>query len=142
MSPFELATRFVGEIRELPGELQHPYIQWCHSLVGLGMDAADEIPWCSSWVNAIAWQLRLPRSKSAAARSWLTVGEAVDGLDVASIGYDVVVLKRGTNPTQGHVGFFAGVEGDRVAVLGGNQGNAVTVATFAAGDILGIRRLR
>ena len=147
MTAFDLAQRFVGEIRELPGTAQHPFIQFGHMLCGLGADQADETPWCSSWLNAIAWLLRLPRSKSAAARSWLQVGTAV-ALEEARPGYDVVVLKRAGGTAgpdvlsaPGHVGLFAGREAGFVLVLGGNQGNAVTVQRFPVKQVLGIRRL-
>lgn len=141
MTAFDLAQRFVGEIQELPGTSEHPFIQWCHMLCGLGHDQPDTVPWCSSFVNAVAWQLRLPRSKSAAARSWLTIGEAVSGFNFASVGYDVVVLKRGSNAALGHVGFYAGHDGERIHVLGGNQGNTVSIAPFSELDVVGIRRL-
>lgn len=148
MTAFDLAQRFVGEIRELPGAAQHPFIQWAHMLCGLGPDQPDEVPWCSSWLNAIAWALRLPRSKSAAARSWLTVGQGVR-LEEARPGFDVVVLTRGAGKppgadviaAPGHVGLFAGREGDQVLVLGGNQANGVSVARFPASRVLGVRRL-
>lgn len=140
MTAFDLAQRFVGEIREIPGAPHHPFIQWCHLLVGLGDNQPDETPWCSSFVNAIAWQLRLPRSKSAAARSWLAIGETVD-LSFASVGYDVVVLKRGAQPWQGHVGFYAGATPTHVSVLGGNQSNTVSIAPFPVADVIGIRRI-
>ena len=141
MTPFDLAQRFVGEIRELPGAAQHPFIQWAHLLCSLGADQPDETPWCSSFVNAICWMLRLPRSKSAAARAWLGIGTAVD-LSNARPG-DIVVLKRGTNPASGHVGFFAGIDpvSRMVEVLGGNQGDAVTIARFKVDDVLGVRRV-
>ncbi len=140
MTPYALAQRFVGEIRELPGNQHHPFIQWAHMLCGLGADQPDEVPWCSSFLNAIAWALNLPRSKSAAARSWLSVGQVIE-LRAASPGYDVVVLKRGTHPAQGHVGLFAGLQGDRVHLLGGNQGNTISIAAFPVQDVLGVRRL-
>lgn len=142
MTAFEHAERYRGEIKEIPGSGHHPLIQWWHSLCAQGFDAADEIPWCSSFVNGIAWDLRLPRSKSAAARSWLHVGEAVD-LPHATAAYCVVVLKRGASPTAGHVGFYAGQDdaGD-LRLLGGNQSNQVTIGTFPIEDLLGIRRLK
>lgn len=145
---FDLAQRYVGEIKELPGAAQHPYIQWCHLLTGLGPDQPDELPWCSSFANAIAWELRLPRSKSVAARSWLAVG--IDVAPEAAVpGYDVVILKRGTGlqpdatvlKAPGHVGFYAGRTRDKVRVLGGNQSNGVTIDEFPADQVLGIRRL-
>ena len=141
MTAFDLAQRMVGEIRELPGAQQHPFIQWSHMLCNLGPEQPDTVPWCSSFANAICWLLRLPRSKSAAARSWLGVGEAIDLRD-ARPGFDVVILKRGSSPTAGHVGFYAGrnLRGD-VEILGGNQGDAVSVAPFKEVDVLGVRRL-
>lgn len=143
MTPFELGQRFVG-MKEAPGTADQPFIRWCHSLCSLG-EMPDSVPWCSSWVNAIAWMLSRPRSKSAAARSWLEVGASVDD-DDAYAGSDVVILSRGGSPTAGHVGFFAGWDlGEsgqrRVRILGGNQNDAVSIESFDADSILGIRRI-
>jgi uncharacterized protein (TIGR02594 family) len=148
MTAFELAQRFLGEVRELPGSQQHPFIQWCHLVSGLGPNTPDETPWCSSFANAIAWMLRLPRSKSAHARDWLNIGSVIT-LQFAAPGYDVVILKRGGSDqpgasvlsAQGHVGFYAGHSGDRISVLGGNQGDSVSIVTFPMEQVLGIRRL-
>lgn len=139
ITPFSLAQRYVG-IRELSGAQHHPLVSWWLSLCGFSLDAPDEIPWCSAFVNGIAWELRLPRSKSAAARSWLTVGVSVQIADAVADS-DIVVLSRGTNPAQGHVGFFAGWERGEVLVLGGNQQNSVSIEAFDATRILGMRRL-
>lgn len=146
VTAFDLAQRFVG-FKETPGVASTPMV-----LAMLRLDASwpigDDVPWCSAFTNYIAWLLRLPRSKSLAARSWLAIGRSVP-LDQAKAGFDVVVLKRGigTQPgpevldAQGHVGFFAGLEGDEVLVLGGNQGDQVSVARFPAVRVLGVRRL-
>jgi uncharacterized protein (TIGR02594 family) len=148
VTAFDLAQRFVGEVKELPGAAHHPFVQWCHHLVGLGHDQPDETAWCSSFANGVAWMLRLPRSKSARARSWLAVGTVIP-LSFASPGYDVVVLKRGLGAqpgpdvldAQGHVGFYAGHTESLVHVLGGNQANGVTIQAFPIEQLLGIRRL-
>lgn len=147
---FTHGQRYIGLVLERPGKKDHPLIQWWLSLCGLGLDAADEVPWCSAWVNGMTWDLRLPRSKSAAARSWLGVGEAVPLAD-AAVGFDVVVLTRGTGSqpgpgtldAPGHVGMFAGISEDKthVLVLGGNQANGISVAPFALSRVLGVRRL-
>lgn len=149
VSAFTLAQRFIG-IKETNGARSNPLI-----LAMLKLDASwpedDGTAWCSAFVNAICWLLRLPRSKSLAARSWLAVGQSVP-LVAAVPGYDVVVLRRGNLDAgpdvlnaPGHVGFFAGLEtgrdGDYVVVLGGNQGDAITVARFPASRVLGVRRL-
>lgn len=148
MTLFDLAQRFVGEVHERPGALDSPFIQWCHESCSLGPDTADEVPWCSSFLNRLCWQLRLPRSKSAAARSWLLVGQVI-ALHEAQVG-DVVILRRGGNTqgpeviaAPGHVGLFAGADLMRgtVQILGGNQSDGVTVSGFKALDVLGVRRL-
>ena len=74
ITPFQLAQRHVGHVFERAGDLDHPLIQWWLSLCGYDLGVHDEVPWCSAFVNGIAWELRMTRSKSAAARSWLTVG--------------------------------------------------------------------
>lgn len=144
VTAFDIASRFVG-VREVPGSQHNPQI-----IAMLRLDAstvaADEVPWCSAFANYVAWLLRLPRSKSLLARSWLAVGQPVTE---PQVGFDVVVLMRGPAPqpdasnttAPGHVGFFAGFEGDKVAVLGGNQGDRVSVALFPRELVLGYRRL-
>ncbi len=140
MTAFDRAQRYVGEVQELAGGQDHPLIQWWHSLCGLGANQPDETPWCSSFVNGVCWDEQLPRTKSAMARSWLNQGRVI-ALEEARPGFDIVVLARGKAP-QGHVGFFAGVDETHVHVLGGNQGNSVSIAAFPRGDVLGVRRLK
>lgn len=145
---FTIAQRFVG-VKEAPGVASNPII-----LAMLRLDqswpGSDDVPWCAAFVSWIAWLLRLPRSKSLAARSWLGIGVPVS-LDEAKVGFDVVVFKRGSGPqpgpevldASGHVAFFAGLsqQKDRVLVLGGNQSDAVTMSSFPTADVLGVRRL-
>jgi len=68
-----------------------------------------------------------------------------------TVGYDVVILSRGSGPqpdasvlnAPGHVGFFAGWGTDgRIMILGGNQGDTVSIAPFDVSRVLGIRRIR
>jgi uncharacterized protein (TIGR02594 family) len=149
-SAYELAQRFVGTVYELEEEgRHHPFIQWCFSLcAGYSLHTPDEVPWCSAFMQHPFWELRLPRSKSAAARSWLTVGEPLP-LEEAEPGFDVVILKRGGGnqpgpevlAAPGHVGLFGGLAGDTVLLLAGNQGNAVSVEPFPISRVLGVRRM-
>jgi len=146
-SAFELAQRYIG-VKEVPGQAANPAILAMLQL-DQGWPQEDEVAWCSAFVNWITWMLRLPRSKSLRARSWLQIGEGISDARLAEAGFDVVVLRRGGGhqpgpevlEATGHVGFFAGYDGNKVLVLGGNQGNAVSVASFNALDVLGIRRL-
>jgi len=153
ITPFVLASRYVG-IAELSGGRDHPLVQWWLSLCsGFSIESPDETPWCSAFMNGIAWELRLPRSKSAAARSWLLVGLPI-AIEHAEPGFDVVILRRGSGAgaagpdvlqAPGHVGLFAGLEDvdgrEFVLVLAGNQGNAVSIARFPVDLVLGVRRL-
>ena len=146
VTALDLATRFL-DLEEVAGPASNPAV-----LAMLRLDnawpAGDDVPWCSAFANYIAWLLDLPRSKSLAARSWLKVGTAV-ALDDAEPGFDVVVLKRGgaNQPgpdvlnAQGHVAFYVGHDAARVRVLGGNQSDAVTIAAFPVGQVLGVRRI-
>jgi uncharacterized protein (TIGR02594 family) len=145
-SAFLIAQRFIG-VREISGTAANPQIVAMLQLEDAGI-TRDEVAWCSAFVNYIAWLLRLPRSKSLAARSWLSIGIPI-ALAEARAENDVVIIKRGSGPqpgpgvlqAPGHVGFFAGIEGDRVLLLAGNQGDAVSVASFPVASILGVRRL-
>lgn len=145
VTAYEIAQRFVG-IKEVAGSKHNPFVMSFLTLDQSWPDS-DEVPWCSGFANYVAWLLRLPRSKSLAARSWLTVGSSIQ-LNDARVGFDIVVLTRAGAPQDpevldapGHVGFFGGIEGDKVLVLGGNQGNSVSLQRFKVTDILGIRRL-
>jgi uncharacterized protein (TIGR02594 family) len=135
MTAFELAERFVG-VTETAGHIANPQV-----LAMLRLDAPwpddDAVPWCSAFVNYVCWLLRLPRSKSLLARSWLKVGLPIQ-LEQAHAEDDVVIFSRGDG---GHVGFYAGVQGDDVLILGGNQHDEVCVAPFARANLLGVRRL-
>ena len=142
----DIAQRFLG-MKEISGNIANPQITAMLQLEDKSIQS-DEVPWCSAFVNYIAWLLGLPRSKSLSARSWLTVGTPIT-IDEAEVGFDVVIFRRGTGnqpgadviDAPGHVGFYAGKEGNLIVVLGGNQGDAVSEAKFKAENLLGIRRL-
>lgn len=146
ITAFDLAQRFVG-VTEIAGTASNPQI-----MAMLKMDmvwpADDSVPWCGAFLNYVAWLLRLPRSKDLRARSWLSIGSSVP-LNEAKTGFDVVILWRGTPPqpgpevldAPGHCGFFAGIEGSHVLMLGGNQKNSVNVSRYPTTQVLGVRRL-
>ena len=97
-SAFSIAQWFIG-LKELAGAASNPQI-----LAMLRLDeswpAGDETAWCSAFVNYVAWLLRLPRSKSLAARSWLQVGIPIQ-LGQAAADSDVVVIQRGDGKQPG-----------------------------------------
>ena len=146
ITAYDLAQRFVG-IKEVPGSVANPQI-----LAMLKLDNKwpedDSVPWCAAFMNYVAWLLRIPRSKSLRARSWLLVGDPIELKDAVP-GFDVVILKRG-GPNQpgpqvikakGHVGWFAGIDDTYVLILGGNQSDSVSITRYHISRILGVRRL-
>lgn len=142
---FDLAQRFTG-IKEVGGNVDNPQIM---AMLKLDNDwpSEDEVPWCSAFVNYICWLARLPRSKDLRARSWLNIGIGIQ-LDQAEPG-DIIVIKRGkgdqpgpeNTTAQGHVAFYAGISGNLIEMLGGNQGDTVKISRYPRDRLLGVRRL-
>lgn len=95
----------------------------------------DETPWCSAFVNWCMKQVAIDGTNSAAARSWLKWGKALEEPEIGCI----VVFKRGSNPQSGHVAFVVEDLGDKLRVLGGNQGDAVKLSVYPKYDVLGYR---
>lgn len=131
-----MAQTFMGA-GEISGLIDNPLIM-AFLQTDTNWPQHDEVPWCSGFINFVCKSCRVIRSKSLAARSWLDFGLPIQ-LNEAMIGFDIVILERGTG---GHVGFFAGTEGiNKVRLLAGNQGNKVSIDSFPISRILGIRRL-
>jgi len=130
------AVRELG-VRKHPREADNPRILEYHRTTTLRA-TDDEVPWCSAFVNWCLRQARVAGTNSAAARSWLGWGQPL----VNPRRGCVAVLRRGTNPAQGHVGFFLQSRGAVVDLLGGNQGNQVRVQTYSVTQLLGYRWLK
>ena len=146
VTAFQVAQRFMG-LKEVEGPMSNAMVLGMLQLDTKWVED-DETAWCSAFVNFTCHVLGLPRSRSLAARSWLLVGQSVPLTD-ARVGYDIVVLSRGKLPqpgpevvaAPGHVGFYAGQDVKNVLVLGGNQGNSVSVAPFPKSRILRVSRI-
>ena len=99
----------------------------------------DEVPWCSAFACFCMESAGVQSPHRANARSWLSWGNDVDRQDVR-IG-DVAVFWRGSPTSRaGHVGFVASLTGGVVQLLGGNQGDAVSIAPQPLERLLAIRR--
>lgn len=129
-----IARREIGTA-EIAGARDNPRIVAYHQTTTLEA-TDDEVPWCASFAGWCLAQAGMPHTHSARARSYLEYGTHAGTPQPG----DVVVFRRGSSPTQGHVAFYLGREGDRVRVLGGNQGNRVSIASFPASSVIDIRR--
>jgi uncharacterized protein (TIGR02594 family) len=140
-SPWIAVAR--GELgqRDYPGPRYNPRVVEYLNTTGLqGND--DETSWCSAFVNWCMLQARQRGTNNAAAKSWLTYGQALGSPRPGCI---VVLWRESPSSWKGHVGFFDGFDiGNRVRLLGGNQGGGVSwdevcVANFPQERVLGYR---
>lgn len=133
-SHLKVASAFLGASEGKDGGAIAAFIK---KAAGIDIDPR-QTAWCAAYVNAVLGSQGIEGTGKLNARSFLDFGEAVDSPSKG----DIVVLSRGDpNGWKGHVGFFAGYDANgKVKVLGGNQGNAVSVASYDAGRILGFRR--
>ena len=98
---------------------------------------SDETAWCSAFVNWCMEQAGIRGTGRANARSWLDWG----GICLGFPTYGCVTVLWRESPTswKGHVGFYMGREGSQVVLLGGNQGNAVSIRNYPESRVLGYR---
>ncbi len=128
------AWRLLGE-REVAGRRDNPDIVALYRDAGHPKIDNDEVAWCAAFAGACLVRAGVSGTRSLMARSYLKWGVA---LSEGRLGA-VTVLTRGANPAYGHVGFWIGETRSRVILLGGNQGDAVSVSAFDRGRLLGFR---
>ncbi len=99
----------------------------------------DETAWCSAFVNWCMLMAGFPGTGKASARSWLDWG----GVSLKFPVYGcVVILWRGArNGPLGHVAFFMGMQDQNLLLLGGNQGNEVSIRSYSKERVIGMRWL-
>jgi len=129
---FAAARQYIG-VAETPGKATTPLIaRWLLNLKAWWRD--DETPWCGVFVAECMKEsnVTLPAAWYRA-KGWLDWGIPL----YAPIVGCVVVFERTGG---GHVGLVAGRAKDgRLLVLGGNQGNHVSIAPFDASRLAGFR---
>jgi uncharacterized protein (TIGR02594 family) len=129
-----VARRELGQ-KEVRGMTANARILEYFTATRLVPAQGDETPWYSAFACWCMEQAGVNSPARANARSWLSWGlplkEPVMGA--------VVVLSRGSDPIQGHVAFWLGQSRERVLLLGGNQGNSVSVAAYPKLRVLGYR---
>lgn len=136
---YDAALAHLG-LKEWPGSRHNPTIVGFAAATGNPWVQDDETPWCASFVGAVLAQVGLPHTGRLNARSYLEWGVDVPFTE-AERGDVVVFWRESPSSWKGHVGFFHGYnEAGDVLVLGGNQGNSVSIATYPANRLLAVRR--
>lgn len=131
--PWLDAARYYLGLAEIAGPGTHPTIRkWLTRLKAWWSD--DETPWCGTFVSAAFLDVGItPVKHWYRAKAWLEWGTPLND----PVPGCVVVFERKGG---GHVGFVVGEDlTGRLLVLGGNQGNRVSIAPFDRSRVLGYR---
>jgi len=102
--------------------------------------------WCAAFVNAVLEESNIASNNDhdypLTARAFLDWGVKVSAEDIKP--GDLVIFPRGNEGWQGHVGFFIKKQivnnVEFWLILGGNQNNKVSIASYRSSRHLGIRR--
>ena len=133
---FQEARRLIG-VKEVVGPGNNPEIIDWASDAGIGYDD-DDIPWCGLFVaHCVSSTLTsepLP-GNPLGARQWQKFGAPA----MPTPGAILVFWRGSRDGWKGHVGFYAGEEADAYHVLGGNQGNSVSIARIRRDRLLEAR---
>ena len=121
--------------REVRGNADNARIRAFFRDVGHPATLHDEVAWCAAFAGACLERAGFASTRSLMARSYLRWGEELEDGRFGA----VAVLSRGADPAAGHVGFLLGETASHVMLLGGNQGDAVSVAAYPKTRLIGLR---
>jgi uncharacterized protein (TIGR02594 family) len=97
----------------------------------------DETAWCAAFVGSNLELEDIQSSRSPAARSYERWGQK---LYKPAVGAIVVFWRGSPNGWSGHVGFITGIDKvGNLLVLGGNQGDQVSIKAFTRDRVLSYR---
>jgi uncharacterized protein (TIGR02594 family) len=102
--------------------------------IGSPFNQDDQTYWCSAFVVWVMERAGYKSTNSAWARSWLDWGKEIDDRPRRGA---IAVFSRGVR--SGHVAFHLSHTDSTVRVLGGNQGDAVSIAEQDRSNLLGYR---
>jgi len=125
--PFDIALSEMGQT-EIKGSEDNPRIvEYFKSTSYWATD--DETPWCAAFVNWCLQQGGVARTRSAAALSFIDWGVRTENPTKG----DLAVFDYGRG--RGHVGFYVGTKGAKIGVLGGNQGDTVSIKWYPRASV-------
>jgi uncharacterized protein (TIGR02594 family) len=127
-----------GELgtKEIAGAQHNPAVLRYFADAGFPEIDNDETAWCAAFANAMLQRSGYDGSKSLAARSFMNWGKPVAKPYPGCI---AVLWRDSPRSANGHVAFWLSERGDKVKLLGGNQGNQVSMEEFPRDRVLGYR---
>ncbi len=144
-----IAKGDIGTREAIGDDKPNPIVQkWVQEAMGnteLVDVTSDDHPWCAHFVGAKLVESGYPSSRSGMARSYMRYGDPVDKGNTSQWkAGDIVVFWRGksNDGVTGHVAFLLSWDATYVYVLGGNQGDKVSIMRNGRSKILAIRRPR
>lgn len=117
------------------GKANNPKVVAYFKDAGFGGVKDDATAWCAAFVGAQLERSGHKPSGSLAARSYETWGVGVKEPVLGA----VCTKRRGNSAWQGHVFFIVGADKTHVYGLGGNQSDAVTIASFKRSEVTSFR---
>lgn len=128
-----VARKYIG-VAEIPGPRENATIQsWLRKLKS--WIKSEDVPWCGTFVAAVMQEAGLPYPREfPRAKAWADYGSRLQ-THVLAPGAILVFVRDGG----GHVGFYVGEDSANYHVLGGNQGNAVSVTKISKSRLLASR---
>jgi uncharacterized protein (TIGR02594 family) len=127
------AIKLIGT-KEIVGKQHNPIIlDWAREL-GIKMYTNDEIPWCGLFIAYCAQKAGVQVVDGPLwALNWAKYGNAVNQPMLG----DVLTFKRDGG---GHVGIYVGEDRTHYHIIGGNQGNEVSIMRIAKSRLHQARR--
>ncbi|TXN23979.1 TIGR02594 family protein [Methylobacterium sp. WL9] len=122
-------------VKEGPGAANNPRVVKLFADAGFPGIKTDSTAWCAAAVGAMLARSGHKPSGSLAARSYEAWGV---GLKEPALGA-IATKRRGNSSWQGHVGLVVGANKDQIFLLGGNQGDAWSVAGFKRSEFTSFR---
>ncbi|WP_420023753.1 TIGR02594 family protein [Cereibacter azotoformans] len=123
-------------LREIKGASHEARIVQMFADAGHAWVKDDETAWCAAFVGAVLKRAGLVNTGSLAARSYEGWGQKLPAPIYGCVG---VKKRAGGASWQGHLGFVVGASASTIYLLGGNQGDAVSVAGFPRGEFTAFR---
>lgn len=122
-------------VTEIVGKQHNPVIMGWAKEVGLeNVYLSDEIPWCGLFMAVVIKRAaREPVKDPLFALNWNNFGVRTFSPMLG----DILTFTRNTG---GHVGIYVGEDSSAYHVLGGNQGNKVSIVRIAKSRISQARR--